>query len=248
MTIDSLFGIQLEKGAIKNSRSLFKFGSNPDVGTSEETIWDQGGLYSYLASASVIKVSSSNSNDTSSGTGARTVILYGLDADYNEISETITLNGQTEVNTTLSYLRVYRCQVTSAGSSGTAAGDIYFGTGNVTSGVPANIYAKIIIGENQTLMGIYTVPSGHTGYIFSGTMCSGTETANKYITSKLKVRPFGQVFQTRALVTINSGFVPFDFGVAPTILEKSDIEARGFTSSGTAQISATFSIVLVKND
>jgi hypothetical protein len=83
-----------------------------------ETIWAEGGLYSYLTAATVLKVSSSSVNDTSAGTGARTVELSGLDADYNEISELVTLNGQTPVNTTKLFLRINRMVVRSAGSGG----------------------------------------------------------------------------------------------------------------------------------
>ena len=96
------FELQVARGHIPGHYGLFKFGNNPSVGDSLETIWAEGGLYSYLTAATVLKVSSSSTDDTSAGTGARTVELSGLDADYNEISELVTLNGQTPVNTKMS--------------------------------------------------------------------------------------------------------------------------------------------------
>ena len=132
------FYLQVARNQISFHKSNFKFGFNPDVDDSLETVWAQGGLYSYLASASVLKVSSSSTSDTSAGTGARTVELFGLDANYDEISETITLNGQTAVNTTNEFLRINRMVVKSAGTGGQNAGVIYAGTGTVTTGVPAN--------------------------------------------------------------------------------------------------------------
>ena len=240
-------GIQLSKGLIYKHRPEFKFGFNSAVGDAEETVWDGGGLYVYPAAATVMKVSSSSTNDTSAGTGARTVVISGLDADYQEISETISLNGQTAVNTTNSYLRVYRGRVTSAGSGATNAGTIYVGTGVVTSGVPATSYAQIKPGEGQTLMALLTIPAGFTGYLQQGTISTGTEQANKYLTARLKVRPFGEIFQTKALVTLANEFIGFDFGVALAIPEKSDIEARAVSSSGENAVAVTFSLILEKN-
>src|SRR5210317_2657610 len=134
------FDLNVSSGALSPSyKQVYKFGQNAVVGNSMETIWQQGGLYSYPPSASTTTVSSSNANDTSAGTGARTVQIVGLDGDYNEISETIILNGQTAVTTTNSFLRVNRGVVLTAGSGGVNAGIIYVGTGTVTLGVPANI-------------------------------------------------------------------------------------------------------------
>jgi len=237
MTIDAKYGMQVHQGLINDHRPFFKFGFNAEITTAEETIWDGGGIYSYPASATIMKVSSSNAADTS------TVVINGLDADYNEISETVTITGQTAVNTTNAYLRVFRAQVT----ANSPAGTIYVGTGTVTSGVPANKYAVITAGENQTLMAVYTVPAGHTAYMFMGTVSCGTSASNKYTTVRLKVREYGQVFCTKAITTIQNSFNQYDFGIPLAIPEKADIEARGITSSGTDSISATFSMVLVKD-
>jgi len=144
------FELQVARGQVAYHTPQFKFGFNPDVDDSEETVWAQGGLYSYLSSASILKVSSSSTADDSAGTGARTVQLYGLDANYNEINETVTLDGQTAVNTTNSFLRINRMVVRSAGTGEKNAGVIYAGAGTVTAGVPANKYATIAIGDNQT--------------------------------------------------------------------------------------------------
>ena len=75
------FELQVARGQIAYHESVYKFGNNPVVADSVETIWAQGGLYSYLSAATVLKVSSSSTNDASAGTGARTVELFGLDGD-----------------------------------------------------------------------------------------------------------------------------------------------------------------------
>jgi hypothetical protein len=247
MPIDSFTGIQLSKGLLYGYKPEFKFGSNPAVGTTEETIWDQGGLYVYPTAAITMTVSSSSTDDAAAGTGARTVAIAGLDANYREIGETVTLNGQTAVSTIRQYIRVFRARVTSAGSGGTNAGNIHIGAGAVTTGVPATTYARISAAEGQTLMALFTVPAGYTAYIQQGTISTGTEQANQYVTARLKVRPFGEVFQTKALVTLSNEFIPFDFGVALAIPEKSDIEARAISSSTENSVAVTFSLILEDN-
>ena len=237
MSIEGHYGLQVHQGRYWGQKPLFKFGFNSVVGTDEETIWDEGGIYAYPASASVMKVSSSNNADTS------TVVLAGVDANYDEVSETVTITGQTAVNTTTEFLRVFRARVT----ADEPAGDIYIGTGAVSSGVPANKFAKITAGENQTLMAVWTVPAGYTAYLYQGTIASGTTASNKFATARLKVKPFGEVMQTKAVVTLHNAFVDFDFGAPLKITEKSDIEARALVSSGSDAISVTFSIIYVKN-
>jgi hypothetical protein len=218
-----------------------------------ETIWSEGGLYSYLTSATVLKVSSSSIDDTSAGTGARTVQLYGLDGDYNEINEVVTLNGQTSVNTTQSFLRIYRLIVRSAGSGGANAGVIYAGTGTVTTGVPANVYASVngIAGANQSLMALWTVPAGYTAYMLQYDVSNGT-TSNTPAVCKLTlaVRPYGEVFQSKDVKSLTTGMhIEETFALPVKIEEKSDIEVRAISSSASVSfdISAAFEIVYIWN-
>jgi len=240
--------LQVSRGQITYHKTLFKYGSNTDVSGSLETIWSAGGLYAYPAAASVMKVSSSSTDDAEDGTGARTIQVYGLDANYNEITETVILDGQTEVNTTNSYLRVFRAFVASAGSGGTAAGTIYVGTGTVTSGVPATIYAEIPVGANQTLMAVWTVPAGYTAYISHGSLSGASNNATHALLGQLCFRPFGGVMRVAAEVTLNNGFVPFDFEYPIALPEKTDIECRAAAISGTNfYTTATFELVYIEN-
>ena len=247
------FELQIARGQVGWHFPLFKFGNNTEVSDSLETVWSEGGLYSYLTSATVLKVSSSSTDDTSAGTGARTVQLYGLDGDYNEITEIVTLNGQTAVNTTQSFLRINRMIVRSAGSGGANAGVIYAGTGTVTTGVPANVYASIngVTGSNQSLMALWTVPAGHTGYMLQYDVSNGT-TSNTPAVCKLilAVRPFGEVFQSKDVKSLTTGMhIEESFTIPQKFTEKSDIEVRAVSSSAsvTFDISAAFEIVYIRN-
>lgn len=243
------FYLQVARSQIAGHESNFKFGFNPDVDDALETVWAEGGLYSYLSAATILKVSSSSTDDTAAGTGARTVEIFGLDGNYNEISETVTLNGQTAVNTTNSYLRINRGVVRSAGSGGQNAGVIYAGTGTVTSGVPANKYLSIAIGDNQTLMSLWTVPAGYTAFILHTDVTVATSQSNKYCTAKLVARPYGEVFQVKDVFVKSQGSTTQFYSIPIRFDEKTDIEWRAIGDSAGADIaiSAAMDIIYIKN-
>lgn len=243
------FDLQVAREQITWHETVFQFGVNIDVGTSFETIWTASSVYSYLAAATVLKISSGSADDASGGTGARSVAIYGLDANYNEISESVLLDGQTSVNTGNSYLRITRIFVTTAGSGGTAAGIIYAGTGTVTTGVPANVYAQIEIGYNQTAMAIWTVPAGYTAYMSAYTILSGSTTADTIFTGALFIRETGGVFRLQSSIkTVGGSGYNNIFDTALKIPEKTDIELRAACSTGGASATGEFQIIYIKND
>lgn len=242
------FELQVSRGQIQGHKTVFKFGNNPDINGSLETIWSQGGIYAYPAAATVMKVSSSSNDDDVAGTGARTVTVSGLDANYNEVSETVELDGQTAVLTTTEFIRVNRAFVVTAGSGGTAAGTIYVGTGTVTTGVPDTIFAVISLGFNQTTMAIWTVPAGYTLYITGGTFSAASNNAAQYILGKFMFRPFGGVFRNAADITVNSNVFRYEWDIPIALPEKTDIEARAIALSGSNfYVTASFEGIYIKN-
>lgn len=245
---DEPFNLQVARGQVPHHKTLFKFGNNLDINGTLETIWSHGGLYVYPTSAIQMSVSSSSANDTAAGTGARTIVVSGLNAAYEETSEVVTLNGQTAVLTTNTFIRVFRAYVVTAGSGETAAGTIYIGTGVVTAGVPATVYAEIVLGENQTLMAIWTVPAGYTLYLNQGIFSAASNNAAQYVLGKFMVRPFNSVFRNAADVTANSNVISYNFEVPLVIPEKSDIEARAIALAGSNfYLTASFEGIYIKN-
>lgn len=161
-------------------------GYNAAVGATDEPIWiNSGALPALLASAELLTINSSSANDDGSpvGTGARTLRIVGLDTNSDNLTETITMNGTTDVNVTTAFLRVNYAEVMTVGSGGVAAGNItIFNAGKtVTLGyIPA--------GYNNTLQAIYTVPADRTlmiSDIFFG------ELESKDTTIKIKYRITG---------------------------------------------------------
>jgi len=243
------FNLQVSRGQIALHESFCQFGINTSVGTSNETVWiGSTGTYSFPAAASVLKISSSSADDDAAGTGARTVLVDGLNADYERVTEVVSLDGQTAVNTTNSYIRVNKMTVLTAGSGGTSVGNIYAGTGTVTSGVPAVVVNQTGVLANETESAFYTVPAGYTAFINAWTMSSGNTVADEWTRFTFRVRPFGGVFGIKAQYHIAGSGIYECMTVYPLpIPEKADIDVLAATSDGTASVSSQFQIVLIKN-
>ncbi len=242
------FEFQVARGQIPWHTSITVFGYNADIDTAEETIWPYGGLLPHPATALSMKVSSDDADDNATGTGARTVFVEGLDANYNSISETVILNGQTAVLTVKSYLRINEAYVASAGTSNGAEGNIYFGTGNVTAGVPATVYDIIKFDYNTRVTGHYTVPAGYTAYMDAGSITVGQTGTSNPVSGRLVVTGTNNIRINKAIVTLNTGSVPYPFLFPLQIPEKTDIEAVGQGGGTNNMMSSYFNIVLVKND
>jgi hypothetical protein len=249
------FDLQVARGQISWHESFFRFGWANAIGTTPQTITPivaAGATYVYPTSATVMKVSSASANDTAAGTGARTILVAGLDTSYNRISETVILNGQTAVNTTNSYLRITYTEILTVGSGAAQAGTIYVGTGTVTSGVPATVYWQSETTYNNWGFAGYTVPAGYTAYVTSYTITSQAASANLLLSAALVEREYQtvtilpEIQSTIRLVAGGSFDRHFDFPFA--VEEKNDIELRAWAPSGTINVTGEIQFVLIKND
>lgn len=241
------FNLQVARGQIAQHQSVVVFGYNSDVDTSIETVWPYGGILTFPSAALQMKVSSDSANDTAAGTGARTVYIEGLDVNHAVISETVTLNGQTAVLTTQSFLHVNNFYVATAGSGKSAAGSIYIGTGTVTAGVPATVYDVILLDYNARITGSYTVPAGYTAYLEQGLFSAGQVSGSNAVTGRLVTRGEDDIRRTAAIVTLNNGAADYSFEYPVSIPEKTTIEAQAVGAAVNNACSSMFILVLVKN-
>ncbi len=221
-------------GRVPGCMPLLKFGHNPNVGDSWETIWSEGGIYQYLSSAEILKVSSTDGNDTAAGDGARIIELFGLNRDYLRQTETISLNGQSPVSTAKSYLRIDRAIVRSAGDSGWNIGAI-----NVKDNADSVVLLTVEPELNQTLMALTTVPMGCIGYLIDWYASSSSITP-RLVELALFIRPFGEVFQIKSHVEVSQAAYRDDLRFPMVIEPKSDIEVRGKAAASGGVISAGF--------
>jgi hypothetical protein len=241
------FFLQVARGQVQGHRSVTVFGFNPDVDQTQVSVWPLPSLITFPSAALQMTVSSSSANDTSAGTGARTIVVQGLDADYNEISETVTMNGQTAVTMTKAMLRVNYAYVLTAGSGNSAAGDIYIGTGTVTAGVPATAYDIIKLDYNVTTTGSFTIPAGYTAYVSQGLFSAGQASGSTSVQGRLMTRGTDNIRRTAAITTLNNGVANYVFEYPLAVPEKTTVEATAIGSANNNACSSMFILVLVKN-
>lgn len=105
---------------------------NPDVdvSTSPEDVWEIGGKLDLpqigegFSGGPGLTIFSDSINDTPGSNGTFTLLLEGLDGDYRPISETIIMNGTTNVTSSKNYWRLNRATSITSGSFGTNVGTI----------------------------------------------------------------------------------------------------------------------------
>lgn len=248
-----LRGLEIVKGLFSNVRAETKFGHALSLTTVKATIWSRLGIYVYPATGGVAMTISSGSADDGPGNdGALTARVTGQNAAGVEVSQTLTLNGQTGVAIPTNLRRVSRIEILTTGSSDDDAGNIgivYVGTGAIASGVPATIFACIDVGLNQTLMTPYSIPTGKVGYITSVYASLG---GNKDLTLEVVIREPGEVFRVRRADHIRSTpfRIPLDLPIGASsgpggIPAQSDVELRGMVDSTTIDVAAAYDLVVI---
>lgn len=229
--------VHLARGAIFKTSHINKFGYNTSVGSSYETITDLG-TNNLPTSAAVVSVVSASTADDDGSTGAEKVEIQGLDANFNLQTEIVTMNGQSAVTTTNTFIRVFRMRVTEAGSGGVNAG-------NITASISASDVARINANEGQTLMAVYTVPAGKKAYFvkFQGSLSKNQE-ANFQL--RAKVYNSG-AWNVKGLWGTFANAITYDYPIPLEFDEKTDIQIRG-KAGATSEMGAIFDLILVDND
>lgn len=152
-------------GYLDGVKSWRKYGKNNDIdiATVPETIWADSGLYPFQSSIYTAEVLSTDANDTSAGTGARTVRLFGLNTNFLEVTEDVIMDGATPVATTRTdWSRLDRGYVLTAGSGEVNAGDI-----TVRLASAGATQAVILTGQGQTQQAAMTLPGNYNATIMA---------------------------------------------------------------------------------
>ncbi len=95
---------------------LDEHGKNEVVGSTYEEIWEVGGIQTLLTSPSTLIVTTSGNDNGNSSTGARNVILEGLNGTYHLISANVTTNASVPQTSSESFIRIFRIYVDNVGA------------------------------------------------------------------------------------------------------------------------------------
>jgi len=223
-------GLAAQMGEFSNADGIHKYGFNEGVGTSWETIWEQGGAVTFVSTAAVVGIPSGSQDASNDGVE---ITVEGLDEDYAEQSVTLTLDASGDATSTETFIRVNRAFV--SGSTALAA-DVDIEIGSTT-------VAHIDADHQQTLQNIYTVPAGKKAYL-RRVHCS-TATKNKDVQVRVWARENGGVFRTRDTFGIFEGAYEKEYDVALVFGEKTDIQIQAISESSNTKVSAGFDLIVV---
>lgn len=210
------WGMLVQRGNFPTITGWEASGYKSAIGTSFETIWDITGNYTYPASAVPMTVTSAAAGDDE---GVEITII-GLDTDYVELVETVTLNASGTATTDASFLRINRAYV----SNGSEPTDNV----NITNG--ATTYARITYPYNTTQMAIYTVPKGKTAYLVYASLSLEKQ---KEVVAKFITRGPDGVFITGGILG-TTGSYQRHWEVPVVLPQKTDIEIRALAGATTA--------------
>ena len=116
-----------DKIALGMKQDFYRYVSGKGtIGTVETTLNDLGSSVTIteMTTTGALNISSSSANDTAAGTGARTVLVPDLDADWNIVEDIVSLNGQTGVALTNVVLHPFLIMVLTAGTGQNNAGKL----------------------------------------------------------------------------------------------------------------------------
>jgi len=233
--------------AFHNEQNIFAYGTTPATASLFRTVWENMGSTEYVfpSSAITMNLASDTVGDTA------TITIVGLDANYAAITETLTLNGTTNVPTTNSYLRINSMFV-ATGSATNPTGVITLkNTGGTVTYAQINtaVYNGTTSSIGQTQMAVYTVPAGYTFYGYRyGAYSSFNGNSVNYTTYRAVTNSSAGVQKIILQTPYNTTYevqrhFPFPYA------EKTDLRFQIASSVGTAAVvSVNIGGVLIKND
>lgn len=226
-------------GAYPNIRRISALGNNPDVDAAED-IWTGGGAYPWMTAATSLEILSASENDTAAGTGARTVVIAGLDINYAEITVTVTLNGITPVALSSQLFRINGAVVATCGTGNTNAGDI-----TIRDAGGGTTRAVLQAGYSISRQSQFTVPAGYKAIVNTYILSINRPTTARDATLSTYIKPFGQAARKTVELSIDGNPVQLVAPVLTELFEKTDFGIScNYVSAANSDVTAAWAGIM----
>ena len=215
---DEQFNLNVARGKVRGASVVNIFGFNAATTINMRALWELANTTDYVFPTSAVNMTVTSA----AGDDGKTMLIVGLDANYEEIQETVTLNNATPPVTTLAFFRINNVVMISA----TNTANVSVTNGGVT-------YARInaTLGTNQA--SIYTVPAGCEFYLYRIDAFMNDASAAKPGLFRNRVSfPNGRVLRVADTPYLNQMNIKRDFPFRYE--EKTDIQLQVRTLSGTS--------------
>lgn len=210
------------------------------VADTFETLWDIAGNFTFPTGGETWELNTDSAADTILGTGARKVLVSGLDTLWNPQIEIVEMNGGTVAVPQSDWLRVDDPIVIDSGSGQTNAGTITLRVASAGA-----VRATILPGNGLSHNGFKSVPLGKRMFV---TQSGDFVGKGKDVDVINRIMIFGTntwIKGAFAPTYQSSNFLRFES--LPTFPEKTDIEITAATSETTISGSLQIEFTLVDN-
>lgn len=216
-------------------------GYNGDIDVGTEDIIPDGATRTFPTAAAATTVVSSSANDDGSpvGTGARTVRVTGLDANYAQISEDVIMNGTGAVTLVKEFFRVLEIEVLTVGSGLVSDGIIYVKHSST-------IIAYLEAGKNTTRSATYTCSKNFANWALKAVHGMITDVTDGVVIFTLQTRVQGGNWVDRRTFVahgVNQPSVDIKFAVPMHLAIGEDIRLQGDASAASTVVLGGFDLV-----
>ena len=244
-------------GKVPGYSIIHKNGYNPAVGTTLVPICPTG-KYQMPTTNTVLEVNSTDANDTAAGTGAQSLIIEGLDGNFEPLVSERATNGLAVVTWPDTFIRVFGLKVGDAGSYANQTVPSNLGELIVTTTGGGATWSKITkegtygLGEDQ--IGWHTIPKGFTGFLWSKFVTPDAAATDLKVmffrrdNCNVVAAPFSPMRLTSLEEGMQSSYGQPSVSPKEAFPEYTDIGFMGVVSAGTAKVSVAYEILLVDND
>lgn len=248
------FYFEVARGRVRGHEAVFIGSRLPVLNISDGSIdvWTGGGVLGTLDAPDIMKVSSTSADDVRLiGSGARTMLLTGLDGDYNAQSETIELLGVSSAFTVNEYLRVFSLESILSGDDDRNIGDI-----SVFDDTGGTLQCHCVANKNISEDSQYTVAAGHslqliqavpnvTRLVGGGNVCSLLVGQSKV---DIPGTNFSRLREIEVQIDTGMGNHPaIDLSLSDPVPEFADIRIQALTDKDATEVRMTLTGILYIN-
>lgn len=236
--------LEIKKGNVAKHSSFSIGGVNPDIDASEEFLNSLGTL-NLPTTYRIHNLVSTSANDTSAGTGARTIEVTGNTSTGIE-SETVAMNGLTPVATTKAYDFIIELETQTAGSVTTNVGTI-----TATAQTDGTVTISMPPAKGEEYNGAFKCPTGHKAYLMNWMGDGQNSVANTTVDFNLyKFKNNSAWHVEKSAKSVNQGSSDFhkNYSNSPLLLSAGDIFAvKASSSQNNSDVDTELIIILVQD-
>ena len=195
-----------------------------------------------------------NALDTATGTGARSVRLYGLNALGDEVEEVLaTAGASASAPTTNTFIRLYLVEVYESGTYGTQSAGSHAGNITIENVAGTENWAQIQLNgfpSGTTGIGSITVPRNHVGLVSAINISVDHTKSTDLIILKREgilqtAAPYRPIVKVQEFIGVsNSIMIKFDVPLRFPAL--TDIGLLAKVSNGTGAVSVDLEVLMLE--